>query len=74
MMGVETMPPSAPSELMVMVEPDSSSRVAVPDRAASASRFISAAQSQMPRASACRTTGTVRPAGVCVAMPICTAP
>ena len=30
MTGVVTMPPSAPSEVMVMVEPDSSSRVAVP--------------------------------------------
>ena len=30
MIGVETMPPSAPSEVSVMVEPDSSSRAATP--------------------------------------------
>jgi 2-oxoisovalerate dehydrogenase E1 component alpha subunit len=37
-------PPMAPSEVIVMVEPESSSRVAVPVRAASASRATSAAQ------------------------------
>src|SRR5829696_2867633 len=38
-----------------------------------ASRFTSAAQQpHKSRASACRTTGTIRPAGVCAAMPICT--
>ena len=34
MIGVETTPPMAPSEVIVMVEPDSSSRVALPVRAA----------------------------------------
>ena len=33
--GVETMPPSAPSEVSVIVDPDSSSRAAIPLRAAS---------------------------------------
>ena len=38
MTGVVTMPPSAPSVVIVIVEPVSSSRLAVPSRAASASR------------------------------------
>ena len=38
MMGVVTTPPMAPSDVIVMVEPVSSSRVAVPAFAASASR------------------------------------
>ena len=63
MIGVVTMPPIAPSDVMVMVEPVSSSRVAVPVRAASASRVSSAAQSHRSRASAWRTTGTISPAG-----------
>ena len=53
MTGVVATPPIAPSEVMVMVEPDSSSRVALPVCAASASRLTSAAQSQRSRASAC---------------------
>ena len=44
MMGVVTMPPMAPSDVMVMVEPVSSSRVAVPAFAASARRLSSAAE------------------------------
>ena len=40
---------------------------------ASETRRISAARSHSERASACRTTGTLRPSGVCVAMPTCTA-
>ena len=43
MIGVVATPPSAPSEVIVMVEPDSSSRVAVPALAASARRLSSAA-------------------------------
>ena len=55
-----------------MVEPIRSSRVTVPAFAAWARRFTSAAQPHKSRASACRTTGTIRPAGVCAAMPTCT--
>ncbi len=43
MIGVVTSPPSAPSEVIVIVEPPSSSRVALPVRAASLTRAISAA-------------------------------
>ena len=68
--GVETIPPSVPSELRVMVEPDNSSRGAVPALAALDTRASSRAQSQMPRASAWRTTGTISPPGVWVAMPM----
>ena len=71
--GVVTSPPSAPSDVIVIVEPDSSSRVAEPSRAAVVTRAISAARSQRPRASTCATTGTSRPSSVCVAMPTCTA-
>ena len=59
--GVVTMPPSAPRLVMVMVEPVSSSRVALPLRAASARRAISAALAHRSSASAWRTTGTIRP-------------
>ncbi|MCY1306672.1 hypothetical protein D9M70_565440 [compost metagenome] len=72
--GVLTMPPSAPRLLRVMVEPDSSSRCALPLRAASASRAISAALPHRSRDSAWRSTGTIRPLSLCVAMPTCTAP
>ena len=72
--GVETMPPSAPRLVMVMVEPVSSSRLAVPERAASLKRATSLAQSQIVSASACCTTGTMRPFGVCTAIPMCTPP
>ena len=72
--GVVTMPPSAPRLVIVMVEPVSSARVALPSRAASARRSTSAAQSHRLSDSQWRTTGTMRPAGVCVAMPIWTPP
>ncbi len=71
--GVVTMPPSGPRLVIVIVEPVSSSRVASPARAATARRAISAAHDHRSRASAWRTTGTRSPAGVCVAMPTCTA-
>ncbi|MNL28825.1 hypothetical protein D3C87_1504880 [compost metagenome] len=74
MIGVEAMPPSAPRLVTVRVEPLSSSRVARPARAASARRAISVALDQRSRASAWRSTGTMRPAAVWVAMPTCTAP
>jgi hypothetical protein len=41
--GVEAIPPSAPSEVSVIVEPASSSRAATPWRAASLTRRISLA-------------------------------
>ena len=44
MTGVVAMPPSGPSDVMVSVEPDSSSDFALPVRAASASRVISRAK------------------------------
>ena len=47
---------------------------ALPLRAASARRAISAALDHRSRASASRSTGTIRPPSVCVAMPRCTAP
>ena len=50
--GVVTMPPSAPRLVMVMVEPVSCSRVALPLRAASARRAISPAQDHRSCASA----------------------
>ncbi len=50
--GVVTMPPSAPSEVMVMVEPESSSFVALLLRTAAARRETSMALSQISRASA----------------------
>src|SRR5450755_4318654 len=67
--GVVTMPPSAPRLVIVMVEPVSSARVALPSRAASARRCTSAAQSHRLSDSQWRTTGTINPAGVWVAMP-----
>ena len=73
--GVVTMPPSAPRLVMVMVEPLSSSRVALPPRAASARRAISAARRTTGRAP--RHGAPPAPSGppsVCVAMPMCTAP
>ncbi len=45
MMGVCTTPPSVPSEVMVMVEPLSSSRLALPSLAAPETRAISSAVS-----------------------------
>ena len=72
--GVVTMPPSAPRLVMVIVEPESSSRPALPVRAASASRPTSAAAAQRSSVSAWRSTGTISPPSVCVAMPRCTAP
>jgi hypothetical protein len=71
--GVVTMPPSGPRLLMVMVEPASSSRPALPLRAASARRAISFAQVHRSIASAWRSTGTISPASVCAATPRCTA-
>ncbi|MNL38390.1 hypothetical protein D3C87_1606020 [compost metagenome] len=50
--GVLTMPPNAPRLVRVMVEPDSSSRLALPLRAALARRAISVALSHRLRASA----------------------
>jgi hypothetical protein len=44
----------------------------LPVRAASARRRISVASSQTLRLSALRMTGTIRPFGVCVAMPMWT--
>jgi hypothetical protein len=51
--GVEVMPPIGPRLEMVMVEPESSSRLALPVRAASARRRISAAICQTLRRSRC---------------------
>lgn len=45
--GVVDMPPNAPSEVMVRVEPDSSSGLALPARAASARRATSVASCQI---------------------------
>ncbi len=73
MTGVLAMPPSAPRLVSVMVEPDSSSRAALPVRAPSATRVMAAAQLHRSRLSAWRSTGTIRPASVCVATPRCTA-
>ena len=72
--GVLTIPPSAPRLLRVMVEPDSSWRCALPLRAASARRATSLALPQRSRDSAWRSTGTIRPLSLWVAMPTCTAP
>lgn len=52
-----------------MVDPDSSTDCAFPARAASARRAISAASCQMFWSCALRTTGTISPASVCIAMP-----
>ena len=71
--GVVTMPPRGPRLVIVIVDPESSSRVALPVRAASARRATSAAVAHRSRASAWRTTGTVSPASVCVATPMLTA-
>ncbi len=49
MMGVEAMPPSLPRLVTVMVDPTNSSRVALFERARSASRRISAATSHRPK-------------------------
>jgi hypothetical protein len=70
--GVVTMPPSAPRLVMVMVDPLSSSRAALPARAASARRAISFALAHKSSVSAWRITGTIRPEGVCAARPRCT--
>ena len=72
MTGVAAMPPSAPRLVTVIVEPVSSSRAALPARAAAASRRSSAALCHRSSASAWRTTGTSSPPSVCVATPICT--
>jgi len=53
MMGVEAMPPSLPRLVTVMVEPASSSRVALLLRARSARRRISAAVSRAPAIGHC---------------------
>ena len=75
MTGVVTTPPMAPSEVMVMVEPDSSSRVAVPALAASASRLTSArAVPEVARLGVLAPPARPARAGVCVAMPIWTPP
>lgn len=67
--GVEAMPPRAPRLVTVIVEPVSSSSFALPDRAVSLNRAISAANCQRSLRSACRTTGTSNPRSVCVAIP-----
>ena len=72
--GVEAMPPIGPSEEMVMVGPVSSSRVALPPRAASLRRSTSFASCHTLMPSALRMTGTIRPPSVWVATPMCTAP
>ncbi|MNC63736.1 hypothetical protein D3C75_1138840 [compost metagenome] len=72
--GVLTMPPRAPRLVRVMVEPDSSSRLALLLRAALASREISPALPHRLPASAWRSTGTISPLSPCVATPTCTAP
>ncbi|MOA48248.1 hypothetical protein D3C78_1709720 [compost metagenome] len=59
--GVETMPPNAPRLVKVMVEPVSSSRLALLPRAALARRTISPALLHRLPASAWRSTGTIRP-------------
>ena len=64
MTGVCATPPSGPSEVSVMVEPDSSSLLAVPLRAASARRAISAANCHRFLSWASRITGTISPESV----------
>src|SRR3546814_19607122 len=74
MTGVETRPPIGPRLEMVMVEPDNSSREALPARVATARRAISLAKSQTERSCAARMTAADKPFSVCVAMPMLTAP
>src|SRR5437868_3403834 len=62
--GVEVIPPSGPRLDSVIDEPDSSSREALPLRAASARRRISLASCQTLNDSAPRITGTIRPLSV----------
>ena len=74
MIGVEAMPPSLPRLVTVMVEPDEFlARRLVRCARARRARRISAATSHRPSDCALRTTGTLSPSGVCVAMPTCTA-
>ena len=61
-------------KVIVKVEPESSSRVALLVRVASARRSISFEISATLFLSASRTTGTMRPASVLVARPMCTWP
>ena len=59
---------------MVKVAPLSSSRVALPLRAASERRRISDASCHTDRDCASRIVATISPFGVCVATPMCTEP
>ena len=61
-------------EVSVIVEPESSAALTVPLRAASDRRPISAASCQTFLSWASRSTGTLSPAWVCVAMPRWTRP
>jgi hypothetical protein len=71
--GVVTMPPSGPRLVMVMVEPDSSSRAGLAAaRGFRQARDLASRWSTGPRLGV-RSTGTIRPASVCAATPRCTA-
>ena len=70
MSGVAKKPPTAPKLVMVQVLPRSSSSPSLRSRAASASRVSSDAISSTVSRSAWRSTGTSRPSGVAVAMPM----
>ena len=69
MIGVASSPPLAPVLVTVKVPPCSSCSLSAPARAASARRLISAASPKSGRLSTSRTTGTVSPSAVAVAMP-----
>jgi hypothetical protein len=62
MIGVVATPPSAPRELIVIVDPVNSSRPIVPSRAAWLNRATSSDNAHSECVAACRMTGTIRPA------------
>ncbi len=68
--GVAKRPPCCPSDVMVKVEPCTSSSFDLPSRASRATRSISLATPSSERRSASLMTGTVSPASVEVAMPM----
>jgi hypothetical protein len=68
--GVANTPPSAPRLVIVNVLPESSWRSSLPARPLSESSWISRASWEMLFVSAFRITGTRRPSGVAVAMPM----
>ena len=73
--GVVTMPPSAPSEVMVMVEPESSSRRrGAGARGVGEPVHLGGAVPEIARLGVAHHRHDQSPAGVCVAMPIWTPP